>query len=141
MGSQPCGLASTPNTICPILLGGVHAAAGRVGHLPKLGFVAEGCGGSFYRVGVVLSLCHKITSTTRHGTYLDVAARPRHAAHGYYQSDARAVRDSRDHRYPIRVTVRRAVRIVGFTATGSRGGPRDWKSQPPRSPPAFWARR
>lgn len=119
MGSQPCGLASTPNTA----------------------FLAEGGGGSSYRVGVVLSLCHRITSTTRHGTYLDVAARPRHAAHGYYQSDARAVRDSRDHRYPIRVTVRRAVRIVGFTATGSRGGPRDWKSQPPRSPPAFWARR
>ena len=42
MGSQPCGLASTPNTICPILLGGVHAAVERVGHLPKLGFVAEG---------------------------------------------------------------------------------------------------
>jgi hypothetical protein len=39
-----------------LVLGGVHAAAQRVGHLPELGFVAEGGGG----VGLLGASCHVV---------------------------------------------------------------------------------
>jgi hypothetical protein len=39
-----------------LVLGGVHAAAQRIGHLPELGFVAEGGGG----VGLPGASCHVV---------------------------------------------------------------------------------
>jgi hypothetical protein len=59
-----------------LVLGGVHAAAERVGHLPELGFVADGGGRGVGGRRVLLRLRHALPHTVSHSARIGTAKSP-----------------------------------------------------------------
>src|SRR5207245_8635310 len=70
-----------------LVLSGVHAAAESVGHLPELGFVADGGGGVGRSAGVLPGLRHGLPHTFSHrariGTAKSASPKPALASPSY----------------------------------------------------------